>query len=86
MLKPLKGLSGEKRIIFGIKDIKVYTLLVFFYSGQAAKCSRIAPPVYGLDGTSGHKHAKAEQKSWSKEVFYSCQYNSLNQIQKKSVC
>ena len=32
------------------------------YSGQAAKCSRIAPPGHGLDATSGQEHAEAGQE------------------------
>ena len=55
----LKGSSSEKQIIFVIKDLKNGQYL---YSGQAAKCSRIAPPGHGLDARSGQEHAEVEHK------------------------
>ena len=39
-----------------------FVFLQSLYSGQAAKCSRIAPPGHGLDATSGQEHAEAGQE------------------------
>ena len=35
---------------------------LYIYSGQAAKCSRIAPLVQGLDATSVQEHAEVVHK------------------------
>ena len=70
----LKESSSEKHIIFVIKDLKICRLLAFFlqsfYSRQAEKWSRIAPPWHGLDGTSRHKNAEAEQEHSEAEHKY----------------
>ena len=36
--------------------------LQFIFSGQAAKCSKIAPPGHKLDATSGQENKEAGQE------------------------
>ena len=45
-----------------ISGIFTYFFGLSLYSGQAAKCSRIGPPVQGLDATSVQKPAEAMQE------------------------
>ena len=40
---------------------QIICILIYFYSGQVAKCSRIAPPGHGLDATSWQEQAEAGQ-------------------------
>ena len=45
-----------------ISGIFNFFFLLSLFSGQTAKCFRMAPPVLGLDATSVQKHAEVVQE------------------------